>query len=619
MQTTVQPDSHQAPAATSPSDITPIHRLCDSLRASTSDRMAWKHAAEWIGRTFEARYVLVEVDSRSGSSTITPVCAADESWQPLCDALILKSRQEVEIVSKTAGDGLHAVAIPMKQGHSTAAVGAIAVAMPAGDECELHSRTRELLAYVRLCEESIRNRKSADNPGGGSASGQQGISQAGSYDSLHQYAFAITNGLKAKFGCDEVAISILRNQKARILSISGMDCLHPRSPGTKALQQAMEEAADAGTSVVAPDNQGERYLANLPLHQQWLADTNSSAVACVPLRNGDNLVGVVALRRTDGIVFSDNDLAETEKLVAPLASGLVLLDQANRSLLAHASSTAFEASARWKTLAARTRAAVIAATILVVSWVLLGTTTYTLQVPCELVASTPIDVSVPFESRIVKAHVRPGDFVTTGQPLVEFDTTALMAEHQRLNAELKIAEIATVQALTMNDIAAAGRARNEADAARAGLARVNDQIGQAILCAPFDGYVIRGNVLRRVGETLAVGTELLQLAAEDELAVELQVNDADATHVARGMTGEFSTLAHPGEAWTCKVDQVDAAASVLEGKNIFKAQARPQESIAGWLRPGMQGIAKIDTGPQPVWWVYLHGATDWVRMLAWKL
>lgn len=610
------------PVQAAAAEVPPVEATCAAIRGASSDRVAWKGAGKWLAASFHARYLLVELDGRTGSSTITTPSANDESWQPICDAIILKSRQLGEIVTQSSGSGQYAIAVPMHRDGSSDSIGAVAMAIDADSDAAADAKSRELVAYVRMFEEAVRNRNaSAAGTGKASAaaSAQRGISQAGSYGSLHQYAFAITNGLKAKFGCDEVAISILHDDTARMLSVSGMDTLHPRSPGTKATLCAMEEAADAETNVVCPDNHGEKAIADLPMHQEWLKDSKSVAVASIPLRHADEIVGVISFRRADGTVFSDEELDAADKLVAPLASGLLLLDQANRSLLTHAKHSLGSVTGKWKTLHKRTRTGILLATVAFVGWMLLGTTTYTLQVPCEVVAGEPLDIAVPFESQLTKAHVRPGDFVQAGQPLVEFDTKPLMAEHQRLSAQLKIAEIATVESLTVNDIAGAGRARNQAEAARASLAMISEQIGQSIVVAPFDGYVIEGNVLQRVGETLVVGTPLLQLAAADKLAVDLRVDEAGATYVARGMTGEFSTLARPGEAWECEVAQVDASASIVEGENTFMARAEPQGVTADWLRPGMQGIARIDTTSKPVWWVYLHGVTDWVRMQAWKL
>lgn len=614
MQTMSEPISTSAPSSESGASI---DQLCSALSVASSDRAAWKLATNWFAVTFNAMHVLLEVDGRGGSSTITSTDRCDESWEPICDALILKSRQQVEIVTRTCGLGLYAVAVPMSRGDSTSAVGAVAIALKADSEMHLDYQIRELLAYVGVCEATIRRRAATRNTQGSSTN--QGVTQASAYESLHQYAFAITNGLKAKLNCDEVAIGMLEKDKVKLLSVSGMDSLHPRSPGSKSMQHAMEEAADTESMVVAPNNQGELALSDLPLHQIWLRETQSTAVACVPLQQAGETVGVLSLRRTNGTVFSDEELETARKLMSPLASGLVLLSQANRSLLTHTRESFSALPEKWWGLKSRTRRAVLIGGVALIGWMLLGRTTYTLQVPCELVASAPVEISVPFESRVVKAFVRPGDFVQAGQPLVEFDTTAMNAERQRLLADLKIAEIATVQALNLNDIASAGQSRNSANAARAQINSIDEQLTSAILRAPFDGYVTAGDVMSRVGETLVVGTQLLQVASTDKLAVDLKVDEGGATYLTSGMTGEFSTLARPGEGWNCKVDRVDAAATVIEGENVFMARAEPEGRTADWLRPGMQGIARIDAGSHPVWWVYLHGMTDWVRMQAWKL
>jgi hypothetical protein len=36
------------------------------------------------------------------------------------------------------------------------------------------------------------------------------------------------------------------------------------------------------------------------------------------------------------------------------------------------------------------------------------------------------------------------------------------------------------------------------------------------------------------------------------------------------------------------------------------------------LRPGMEGIAKVETGPQRLIWAWTHGAIDWLRLVIWK-
>ena len=116
------------------------------------------------------------------------------------------------------------------------------------------------------------------------------------------------------------------------------------------MQQAMEEAADADSCVVSPNNQSDANLVDLPLHQQWLQDSTSTAVASLPLRHEGQVIGVVSLRRPDGMVFSEEELTTATQLTSPLAAGLLLLDQANRSLGSHARQSVANLRSTWKTL-----------------------------------------------------------------------------------------------------------------------------------------------------------------------------------------------------------------------------------------------------------------------------
>ena len=36
------------------------------------------------------------------------------------------------------------------------------------------------------------------------------------------------------------------------------------------------------------------------------------------------------------------------------------------------------------------------------------------------------------------------------------------------------------------------------------------------------------------------------------------------------------------------------------------------------LRPGMQGVGKIDIGTRRLVWIWTHGLTDWFRLWSWS-
>ena len=49
-----------------------------------------------------------------------------------------------------------------------------------------------------------------------------------------------------------------------------------------------------------------------------------------------------------------------------------------------------------------------------------------------------------------------------------------------------------------------------------------------------------------------------------------------------------------------------------DGKNVFVVEARVDLPY-DWMRPGMEGSARIVVGKRPVWWIALHRGIDSVR------
>ena len=53
------------------------------------------------------------------------------------------------------------------------------------------------------------------------------------------------------------------------------------------------------------------------------------------------------------------------------------------------------------------------------------------------------------------------------------------------------------------------------------------------------------------------------------------------------------------------------------GMNVFRVEARLARSDLK-LRPGMEGVAKVDAGTEPLLWVWTHRWVDWLRFTAWE-
>ena len=57
-------------------------------------------------------------------------------------------------------------------------------------------------------------------------------------------------------------------------------------------------------------------------------------------------------------------------------------------------------------------------------------------------------------------------------------------------------------------------------------------------------------------------------------------------------------------------------ASPVEGANVFEVRCRIDEP-AKWLRPGMEGLARIDIGPHRIIWIASHRVINTARLWLW--
>lgn len=604
-----------------------ISQLRTSLADCKTKSAVFKTVAKYLFETLKAESVQVRIDD--GVTSIDEGFHLDEkaseAWSRLCDGILVRARQHNQQMARTCDVPelqlqrfIFATPIPSGQQEPT---GAIVVVTSETNPNAVRSQMREVETILDLVIELFRKpqkQASSTSPSpDADMSKTVGIARSAQYSSLSEFAYALTNGLKSKVGCEEVSLGIADKNCIRVLSISGLDDVYPRSPGSQILQQAMDECYDMCERISLPALPGNPTPA-YALHTRWQQRTNATGVASLPLFIGDDCVGVISLR-TNSDEFTTEQLDTIDKLASPLAPGLKLLRKADRSLSEHASDDARDGINKFRPTG-RTAKAVFAIAVLTSLWMVFGWTDYVVRVPCEVVAENVTEIAAPFAGRIISAHVQPGDTITAGQILLEFDTQDIASERRKALAAYEIAQMELAMAVAAKDATTAGQARSRSMSAAASIDMLDERLRKAVVVAPRDGIVLDGELAPRVGETVQIGSSLIRIADHNSIAVEMRFPESDVTHVAIEQAGEFIISSRPSESYPCQIRRIDPSAEVIEGQNIFKAKATPLDpETTQKLRPGMRGLASVNTGSQPVWWVWLHGTINWVRLQAWSL
>jgi hypothetical protein len=147
-------------------------------------------------------------------------------------------------------------------------------------------------------------------------------------------------------------------------------------------------------------------------------------------------------------------------------------------------------------------------------------------------------------------------------------------------------------------------------------AALERRIASATLTAPADGIIVQSHFDKQLGQVFTQGQAVLEFAPEGGWEIEVHVPENIATLVVPNQSGLFASVGSSGEGVPCKIRQVEGAARVIEGKNVFVARAE-LASDSKWIRSGMRGVARIRTSRKAVCWVVFHKFVDWTRLHFW--
>ncbi|HEV7802131.1 MAG TPA: HlyD family efflux transporter periplasmic adaptor subunit, partial [Burkholderiales bacterium] len=223
----------------------------------------------------------------------------------------------------------------------------------------------------------------------------------------------------------------------------------------------------------------------------------------------------------------------------------------------------------------------------------------------------------PADGFLSKVHARPGDRVKADQVLAELAADDLRLEQRKWHSELTQHENAASAALARTDRAQFVINQSKADEARAQMDLVDSQLTRGRIVAPFDGVIIKGDLAQSLGAPLRRGEVLLTIAPVDQYRLVIEVDERDIPAVRVGQKGSVALGALSEGALAFRVERVTPVATTRDGRNFFEVEGALQESPA-MLRPGLQGVAKIEAGQRSLAWIWTHRIWEWLRLALWS-
>lgn len=451
-----------------------------------------------------------------------------------------------------------------------------------------------------------------------SAAPDASMSKAASYTSGVEMAFALVSSLRTKLGCEMAAIGTAEGPRVKIQAVSGFDEISERAEATRLMSDAMGEAVDRGSRIVYQPASGKSSDSDdgYRVHKRWYDKLGSASLATLPLDAGDGTKLIVSLRRRPELPFNEEELGTIERLMLPYAPAFGLLERANRTLIGHAKRTLASTVREIFSPRAWGRKCLWLVVLVGLCWVCFGSMSYTISAPAIVKPGTVRHIGTPVQGILLSTHATAGDIVEEGQLLAVFDDADLQVERRRIQAEIRIAQINENRAISEGKGVDAELARAEQQLSQARLDEIERQIAQTRIFAPFDGQIMAGDLRTRVGETLSLGTPMFEIAQRGDWTLDIEMPQRIAADLAAGKVGAFAPNARPEETTDLQLTRVLPVAKPVNGKTVYITEADLGQSH-DWMKPGMEGMARVNFGERPVWWVASHRVLDYFRTNFW--
>jgi len=435
-------------------------------------------------------------------------------------------------------------------------------------------------------------------------------------DSKHymRAALTFTNELCARFSCDRVSLGWLNGAYIELQSISHMETFDRKMEVAQSLEAMMEECFDQDEEVIWPRADDSKSVVRD--HSSFARDQAVNYLVSLPLRLDSDPVAVVSCERNLK-PFSSNEINGLRAMCDQATRRLSDLKKHDRWFGARMAQSFKDTLGEligventWAKFGGMLAS-------LVLLYVIFGSWDYRIEASFILRTDDLTYLPVPFDAYIDEVNVDIGDRAKKGDFLLQLDTDALLLQESEAIADVSRFAREEEKLRASQQLADMRIAEAMKEQAQGALNGIRYNIGNARILAPYDGIIVEGELKKMLGAPVKKGDVLFKIAALEMLYVELKVDERDIHEISEGQVGEIAFVAQPALDFPIRVKNIYPAATIHDEENVFVLKGELTGDAAGWWRPGMSGVAKIEVGERSVFWVITHRTVEFLRLFFW--
>lgn len=453
--------------------------------------------------------------------------------------------------------------------------------------------------------------------------------------SLRESLYRLSMLVAKKGEFERVSVAISDGSKARLEAVSSCLNFDRRSNQVRLLERLMKRVTAAGAPLFATrhDETPDEPTMQAAI-DDYFAVSTCAGIVIEPIRQNDQIVAAIAIESFGSASQLSPDAFDSMRSSVSSAIGI--------TIQRHLGSPAQLAQRLSSANARRTRMRVGLGVLAALGILLCFPVTFWLPVEGRLQPAVMTRVFAPSEAGVVEIHVRNGDSVKQGQPLVELQSDALdlaLEERQaKLNtartqlAALNVGRRQTNRQSQDRSVPSSAEERvlqTQIEGLEKQIEVVVAQRGKLKVVSPIDGIVDRWNLEQSLlSRPLTHGQFIADVySTTDGWRVEYELPDNQSAYVLGNndtpRAVEFRMTSGSSRVYRATIDQSDDAAYVNgRGQSVVRlissiGDASINEVSHEEFRLGATVIAKIDCGKRTLGFVWFRSLIEWSRKQFW--
>ncbi len=440
------------------------------------------------------------------------------------------------------------------------------------------------------------------------------------HDRIEQSSMALANEICRIMKADRAAVGFVKKDSIRLAAMSHGSWFRKRSDIAETIEAAMDEAHDQRSAILVPDKGEEDDIGAITIQHARLATVlGSSTIASVPLVDRGIPLGVLTVERDkDGEPFGPGDLMFCEMAASLVAPIFALQRREARLVSGRIRGKAMDgAKALFGPRRPLAKALGIGALVLLLI-LLIPIAQFRVGADAALEGRVQRAAAAPFSGFISRSYARAGDVVEQGQVLASLDDRDLLLDQARAASEVQQHDRRYRAALANHERAEMNLYGAQLRQAQAELNLIEYKLARVNIAAPLSGVLVSGDVSQLVGSPVEEGEVLFEVAPLDDFRVVLNVEENDISYMQVGQEGRFAPTGLAGRTVAFTVTNLTSVTENKDGVNTFRVEAELGEGAEAIMRPGMEGVAKVDIDRRSNLWIWTRPLREWLSLFLWR-